>query len=34
MYADVLDIDGAAALITQLINSGSLGFMGEGDDEE
>ena len=34
MYEEVLEIDGAKALITQLINSGSLGFMGEGDDEE
>ena len=34
MYEDVLAIDGAAALITQLVNTGSLGFMGEEDDEE
>lgn len=35
LYADELELDGAAALITQLVNTGSLGFMGdEGDDDE
>ncbi|MGO2242135.1 MAG: JmjC domain-containing protein [Halomonas sp.] len=35
LYAEDLEIDGAAALITQLVNTGSLGFMSdEGDDEE
>lgn len=33
MYDEVLELDGAAALLTQLINSGSLGFMGEDDEE-
>lgn len=35
LYAEDLEIDGAAALITQLVNTGSLGFMGdEGEDDE
>ena len=36
LYADDLELEGAAALLTQLVNSGSLGFMSddEGDDDE
>ncbi|MFJ5536079.1 JmjC domain-containing protein [Vreelandella titanicae] len=35
LYAEDLELDGATALITQLVNTGSLGFMSdEGDDDE
>jgi len=35
LYAEDLELDGAAALITQLVNTGSLGFMSdEGEDDE
>ncbi len=35
LYAEDLELDGAAALITQLVNTGSLGFMSDdGDDDE
>ncbi len=33
MYEEVLELKGAAALLTHLVNSGSLGFMGEEDEE-
>ncbi|MCP1313602.1 MULTISPECIES: cupin domain-containing protein [unclassified Halomonas] len=32
MYADVLELDGAAAMLTHLVNAGSLGFL-EDEDE-
>ena len=35
LYAEDLEIDGAATLLTLLVNTGSLGFMSdEGDDDE
>ncbi|WP_386082875.1 JmjC domain-containing protein [Vreelandella sp. F11] len=35
LYAEDLELDGAATLITQLVNTGSLGFMSdEGEDDE
>ena len=35
LYTEDLELDGAAALITQLVNTGSLGFMSdEGEDDE
>ena len=33
-YEDILELDGAAALLTQLVNTGSMGFMDEEEDEE
>jgi 50S ribosomal protein L16 3-hydroxylase len=35
LYAEDLELEGAAALLTQLVNTGSLGFMSdEGEDDE
>lgn len=34
LYAEDLELEGAAALITQLVNTGSLGFMSDADDED
>ncbi|MGO1772692.1 JmjC domain-containing protein [Halomonas sp. AOP42-D1-22] len=33
LYAEDLELDGAAALITQLVNTGSLGFMGDESED-